>query len=154
MQKLDVKKTNLEGVLIIVPPTIFGDHRGYYIETYNEKMYNDAGINMRFIQDDSIISSKKVLRGIHYDDKTWKLISCLYGEFYLVIVNCDDQSANFGKWESFTLSEANRIQVLAPPKHGVVHLVLSDNAIFHYKQTSYLNKNVKVLIGGMTLNLI
>lgn len=140
MQKLNINKTKLDGVLNIIPPTIFEDHRGSYVETYNEKIYNDAGIKVKFVQDDSIFSYKHVLRGIHYDNKTWKLISCLHGEFYLVIANCNKQSNDFGKWISFTLSETNRTQVLVPPKNGVVHLVLSDTAIFHYKQTSYFEQ--------------
>ena len=77
--------------------------------------------------------------GIHGDAETWKLISCLYGQFYLVVVNCDKESANFGKWQSFILSDQNRKQVLVPPKHGNGHLILTDTAIFHYKQNTYYN---------------
>ena len=68
---------------------------------------------------------------------TWKLITCLYGRFYLVVVNCDKDSEHFGRWQSFVLSEYNRHQVLVPPKYGNGHLVLSDRAIFHYKQSTY-----------------
>jgi len=78
-----------------------------------------------------------VLRGIHGDAETWKLISCLHGRFYLVVVNCDQESKDFGKWQSFVLSEHNRHQVLVPPKFGNGHLVLSDVTIFHYKQSTY-----------------
>ena len=134
---LNVKHTKLDGVLIIEPPTIFEDHRGIYVETYNNSLYNQAGINVKFVQDDISISSKRVLRGIHSDYKTWKLVSCLYGQLYLVIVNCDRKSKNFGKWVSFTISDTNRIQVLSPPKHGIAHLTLSDKAIVHYKQSTY-----------------
>jgi dTDP-4-dehydrorhamnose 3,5-epimerase len=80
-----------------------------------------------------------VLRGIHGDGETWKLISCMYGKFYFVVVNCDTESADFGKWQSFTLSDKNRWQVLVPPKHGNGHYVMSEMTIFHYKQTSYYN---------------
>ena len=138
--KMEVLKTKLDGVLLIKPPTIFEDFRGTYIETYNEKLYNEAGIKVEFVQDDISVSSKHVLRGIHGDQETWKLISCLYGRFYLVVVNWDETSPQFGQWESFVLSDQNRLQVLVPPKFGNGHLVLSDMAIFHYKQSAYYNR--------------
>jgi len=136
MSELKVTKTQLDGVLLIEPPTIFEDFRGSYVETYNEKLYTEAGINVRFIQDDISISSKNVLRGIHGDDVTWKLVSCLYGKFYLVVVNWDKASPQFKQWESFELSDENRLQVLIPPRFGNGHVVLSDTAIFHYKQNT------------------
>ena len=138
---MEVSKTKLDGVLLIEPPTIFEDSRGTYVETYNEKLYTEAGINAKFIQDDISVSSRNVLRGIHGDSETWKLISCLYGEFYLVVVNWDEASAQFGKWESFVLSDQNRLQVLVPPKYGNGHLVLTELAIFHYKQSTYYNRS-------------
>jgi len=137
---MEVLGTKLDCILLITPPTIFQDFRGTYVETYNEKLYNEAGIKVKFIQDDIATSSKHVLRGIHGDSETWKLVSCLYGEFYLVVVNYDDASAQFGKWESFVLSDQNRLQILIPPKFGNGHLVLSDKAIFHYKQSTYYNR--------------
>jgi len=137
---MEVSKTELDGVLLIKPPTIFEDFRGTYVETYNEKLYTEAGIKVKFVQDDISVSSRNVLRGIHGDGETWKLVSCLYGEFYLVVVNWDDTSPQFGQWESFVLSDANRLQVLVPPKFGNGHLVLSELAIFHYKQSSYYNR--------------
>lgn len=133
---MEVIKTNLDGVLLI-KSGIFEDHRGYYRETYNEENYHEQGIKVKFVQDDISVSSKNVLRGIHGDSETWKLISCFFGTFYLVVVNCDKQSDNFGKWQAFTLSDRNNHQVLVPPKYGNAHLVLSDMAIFHYKQSTY-----------------
>jgi len=133
-----IERTNLGGVLLI-KLDVFKDFRGEYIETYNELLYYEKGIEVKFIQDDVSISKKDVLRGIHGDNKTWKLVSCLYGEFYLVVVNCDKDSSNFGKWESFNLSDKNRNQVLIPPKYGNGHLILSEQAIFHYKQSTYYN---------------
>ena len=135
---MQVTKTKLEGVLLI-KPEIFEDWRGQYVETYNEEMYNKAGITTKFVQDDISVSSRHVLRGIHGDAETWKLISCMYGKFYLVVVNCDKESPRFGQWEGFTLSDANRLQVLIPPKHGNGHVVLTEQAIFHYKQNTYYN---------------
>jgi dTDP-4-dehydrorhamnose 3,5-epimerase len=136
MNKLEVSKTGLEGVLSILPSTNFEDFRGSYVEIYNEKLFEDAGLKQNFIQDDISTSYSNVLRGIHGDSKTWKLVSCLKGSFYLVVVNNDSSSVEFGKWEGFTLSDVNRRQILIPPKFGNGHLVLSDSAIFHYKQTT------------------
>ena len=135
---MQVTKTKMDGVLLI-KPDVFEDFRGQYVETYNEEMYNQHGIDVKFVQDDISVSSRNVLRGVHGDAETWKLISCHYGKFYLVVVNGDRDSNEFGKWQSFVLSDANRHQVLIPPKHGNGHLVLSDLAIFHYKQNTYYN---------------
>ena len=135
---MKVEKTDLPGVLRI-SLDVFSDHRGEYIETYNEKNYRENGVEAVFVQDDMSVSRKDVLRGIHGDQETWKLISCAYGRIFCVIVNCDAEAEFFGKWVSFELSDANRQQVLAPPRHGVAHLVLSDKAIFHYKQSTYYN---------------
>ncbi|OGH61941.1 MAG: dTDP-4-dehydrorhamnose 3,5-epimerase [Candidatus Lindowbacteria bacterium RIFCSPLOWO2_12_FULL_62_27] len=137
---MEVTRTKLDGVLRIRPPTCFKDFRGEYVELYNEKVYREAGITVSFIQDDISVSGRNVLRGIHGDHKTWKLVSCLYGEFFMAVVDCRDGSAGFGKWESFTLSEHNRLQVLVPPSFGLAHLVLSDRAIFHYKQSTYYDR--------------
>ena len=140
MQELHVEKTRLEGVRVISPPTNFEDFRGSYVELYNKELFHKAGITQDFIQDDISTSSKHVLRGIHGDQDTWKLVSCLEGSFYLLVVNQDESSTQFGKWESFTLSDRNRLQVLIPPKFGNGHVVLSDSAIFHYKQTTTYNR--------------
>lgn len=133
---MQVHKTSLDGVLVIEPPTNFEDFRGEYVELYNDRLYRDAGIEYEFVQDDISISHRHVLRGIHGDGNTAKLVSCLHGRFYLVVVNWDETSPQFKKWESFTLSDKNRQQVLIPPKFGNGHVVLSDMAIFHYKQTT------------------
>jgi len=133
---IEIKKTPLKEVITIkIKP--FKDFRGQFIELYNKECYKKAGIKNRFVEDDISISKKNVLRGIHVDKKAWKLISCLYGKIYVVIVNCNAKSKNFGKWQSFILSDDNRLQILVPPKYGVAHLVLSRKAIFHYKQSEY-----------------
>ena len=137
---LQVSNSRLEGVRVISPPTNFEDFRGVYVETYNEDLYRQAGIEMNFVQDDISVSDKHVLRGIHGDQETWKLVSCLWGKFYLVVVNWDPEALQYQQWESFTLSDHNRQQVLIPPKFGNGHVVLSDQAIFHYKQTTYYNR--------------
>ena len=137
---MKVENTSLDGVLLVTPPTMFEDWRGEYVETYNEALYREHGIDMPFVQDDISVSDRHVLRGLHGDATTWKLISCLYGKFYLVVVNNDPDSPQFRRWTSFVLSDKNRRQVLVPPKFGNGHLVLSEKAIFHYKQTTYYDR--------------
>src|SRR4030067_1207766 len=120
---MEVLKTGLEGVLLI-NLDVFRDHRGEYVETYNEELYRRNGIDVRFVQDDISVSVKNVLRGIHSDAATWKLISCPWGEIYLVIVNCAEESANFGRWQAFTLSDGKPQPVLAASRPSVPHLAL------------------------------
>ncbi|MBU1040636.1 MAG: dTDP-4-dehydrorhamnose 3,5-epimerase family protein [Proteobacteria bacterium] len=134
--ELRVEKTKLDGVLLIKPDT-FEDFRGEYVELYNRELYQKAGVGVEFVQDDISVSHKNVLRGFHGDLKTTKMISCLLGRFYMVVVNCDKDSAGYGQWQGFTLTEKNRFQVLVPPKHGLGHLALTDRIIFHYKQSTY-----------------
>ena len=133
-----IKKTKLKGVLQIFPD-IFKDFRGQFVETYNEELYKKNGINVKFVQDDISISKKNVLRGIHSDSNAWKLVSCISGKIYVVIVNCDEKSKDFGKWQGFLLSGKNKKQILIPPKCGCSYLVLSKTAVFTYKQSEYYN---------------
>lgn len=135
---IHVQKSKLEGVLTIQLDA-HEDHRGEYVETYNEQDYRETGIDITFVQDDYSFSSRHVLRGLHGDAETWKLITCPYGKLYLVVVNCIETSSDFGKWDSFVLSDKNHKQVLIPPNFGNGHLILSDHAMFAYKQSSYYN---------------
>ena len=137
--KLDIKETALEGVLTI-QPYVFEDFRGEFVETFNDKIYRAHGIDINWVQDDISVSTQHVLRGIHGDAVTYKLLSCLHGKLYFVVVNCDTESPNFGQWQSFILSDVTRMQVLVPPKFGNAYLVMSDKAIFQYKQSSYYNR--------------
>ncbi len=128
------KNLNLK---IITPPTIFNDHRGMYTETHNEQIYKSLKLKKKFISDCFIYSSKNVLRGIHGDSITWKLVNCIAGEFFIAIVNLDKNSLHYCKHDSFIMSSKKRFQILVPPLHGIGHLITSSNAIYHYKQTSY-----------------
>ena len=139
---MEVIKTKLEGVLLI-RPDVFEDHRGDYVETYNEEQYQRHGISIKFVQDDISLSIHHVLRGIHGDSRTWKLVSCLHGRIYLVVVNCNESSGRFGEWQSFIISDKNRQQVLIPPGYGNGHLVMSEAAIFHYKQNTYYDPGIQ-----------
>ncbi|MBF0438019.1 MAG: dTDP-4-dehydrorhamnose 3,5-epimerase family protein [Magnetococcales bacterium] len=140
---IPIEKTKLDGVLLI-KPQIFEDFRGCYAMTYNELAYSEAfkacGVeSLHFVEDDISVSRKHVLRGIHGDHNTWKLISCLEGSFYLVVINNISNHPQYRQWTSFTLSEYNRWQVLVPSGFGNGHLVLSERAIFSYKQSAYYN---------------
>jgi dTDP-4-dehydrorhamnose 3,5-epimerase len=136
-------KTKLDGVIKIKLDS-FEDHRGYYIETYNEKLYSK--FKVKFIQDDISVSKKRVLRGIHGDFKTWKLITCLYGEFYFVVVNNLKKSKQYKKWQSFKLTDKNKLQILVPPGFGNGHQILSKKAIFHYKQSTLYDRKSQFTI--------
>ncbi len=93
--KLDITDSKLTGVKLIKPPTNFEDFRGYYVETYNRDIYHAAGVDIDFRQDDISVSRQHVLRGIHGDGETWKLVSCLAGAFYLLVVNNDPASPQY-----------------------------------------------------------
>ena len=143
---MEIRDTDLKGVLLVEPPTLFEDFRGAYVETYNRRIYRECGIDVDFVQDDISVSHRNVLRGIHGDERTWKLISCLSGKFYLVVVNWDSTSPQYKQWQGFTLSEHNRLQVLIPPRFGNGHLVLSEHAIFHYKQSTDYDRSSQFTI--------
>jgi len=140
---MKVEKTKLDGVLLITPD-VFKDHRGEYAETYNEYTYRnikngfyDHGMDIDFVQDDISVSYYNVLRGIHGDYKTWKLVSCLSGTIHLVVVNNMLDTLQYYEHTQFILSDQNHQQVLIPPGFGNGHYVLSDKAVFHYKQSTY-----------------
>lgn len=138
---IQISKTKLKGVLKITSKP-FVDHRGKYIEIYNRDFLKKKKIKLKFIQDDISVSKKNVLRGIHGDQKTWKLITCLHGEFDLLVVNNNKSSKEYKKYCFFKLSDKNNIQILIPPKFGNAHYVKSKFTIFHYKQTTnYDRKN-------------
>lgn len=115
----------------------FEDFRGTYIESYNEEEYQKEikrhfGKEIKFIQDDFSTSHKYILRGIHGDDITTKLISCQFGKFMIYIVDPKTKTD-----ETFVLSRENANQLLIPSGLGNAHIVLSDWAVFHYKQNAY-----------------
>jgi dTDP-4-dehydrorhamnose 3,5-epimerase len=142
---ITVEKADIEGVLTI-KPFIFDDHRGIYVETYSRAAYEEAGITVDFVQDDHSVSHRNVLRGLHGDSHTWKLVSCPLGEIYLVVLDARPESPSYKRWQSFTISGRNQMQVLVPPGCANGHLVLSKTAIFHYKQSSYYQPQTQFTI--------
>jgi dTDP-4-dehydrorhamnose 3,5-epimerase len=137
---MNVQESKLKGLKLIYPPTVFDDFRGDYVEIYNREYFEKNGINIDFKQDDYATSSQHVLRGLHGDDKTHKLVKCLYGNLYTVVLQADENSDQFMQWEGFTLSAQNRLQIYVPPKFAIGYLVMSDVGIFHYKQSTYYHE--------------
>lgn len=135
-----IRKSKLDGVLIIEPPFVFEDNRGANIETFHQQDLNAAGVDVHFIRDSLTISNKNVLRGLHGDLETWKLITCLQGELFLAVVNMNKESSQYLNWEGFELSLKNKLQILVPPNFANGHLVLSDTAHFFYKMSHNHNR--------------
>ena len=139
---MKVEQTKLKGVVLICPEPaqagqgeISEDMRGFFVETYNEEKYRAVGIDVKFVEDDMSVSKKNVLRGMHGDDRTWKLITCAHGKVFFVAVYGKEGSPDFGKWQSFELSETNRLRILVPPYYASGYAVMSDKAIVNYKQS-------------------
>ena len=133
-----VEKASLEGVLLI-KPKVFRDSRGFFLETWQVRRYQELGIPSDFVQDNISFSTKGVLRGLHYQKKfpQGKLVEVITGRVFDVVVDIRPNSSSFGKWFGVILSEQNHQQLWIPPgmAHGFV--VLSDAAHFHYKCTDY-----------------
>jgi len=143
---MKIEKTKLDGVLLITPD-VFKDHRGEYIETFNDGEYYPLfDYWMEWVQDDVSVSYYNVLRGIHGDWETWKLVSCLHGTICLVVVNNMLDTPQYYEHTQFILSDQNRQQVLIPPGFGNGHYVMSDKAIFHYKQSTYYDSSSQFTI--------
>lgn len=133
-RRMKIETTQLSGVKLI-QPEVSEDIRGLFFETYEEKKFKAEGVDAPFMEDDISMSRQNVLRGMHGDDRRWKLITCVYGKIFFVAVNCDEKSSDFGKWQSFELSDENHLRILVPPMYGSGYLVLSEKAIVLYKQS-------------------
>lgn len=134
MSKFQFYKSNIDGVYII-EPSIFGDNRGYFMETYNYKEFAAAGIDVNFVQDNQAKSRKGVLRGLHFQ-KTYpqaKLVRVIKGAVFDVAVDLRKNSKTYGKWEGAVLSEENNRQFFIPKGFAHGYIVLSDTAEFVYK---------------------
>jgi len=135
MVKYTESKT-LPGVFIF-EPEVFEDHRGEYVKIYDEAEFK-KDIGVRFVEADISTSTKGVIKGVHgKHGQPGKLITCLYGKFYLIVVSNVSHAENYQEWESFVLSDKNRKMVYVPPGYGNGHQCLSDYCIFHYYQTEY-----------------
>ncbi|AVK50128.1 dTDP-4-dehydrorhamnose 3,5-epimerase [Clostridium sp. MF28] len=138
MGNFNFNKTSIDGVYII-EPKVFGDNRGYFMETYNREDFSGSGLNMNFVQDNESRSSKGVLRGLHFQRKhsQGKLVRVTKGEVFDVAVDLRTGSSTYGKWEGVVLSEENKKQFYIPEGFAHGFLVLSDEAVFNYKCTDF-----------------
>lgn len=131
---IKITKTDIEGVLII-EPTVFGDSRGYFMETYSKKDFLNAGLDFDFVQDNQSKSTKGVLRGLHLQKShpQTKLVRVIEGEVFDVAVDLRKGSPTYGKYVSVILSGDNKKMFLIPRGFAHGFLVLSDSATFTYK---------------------
>ena len=138
MSKFNFIATEIPGV-IIIEPTVFGDSRGYFMETYQAEEFAAAGIPGPFVQDNQSKSTRGVLRGLHFQKEhtQGKLVRVVSGEVFDVAVDCRPNSETFGKWVGVTLSAENKKQFYIPQGFAHGFLVLSETADFLYKTTDY-----------------
>ena len=150
MGKITVETCEIEGLKVITP-TVFGDERGYFVETYNYNDFKEAGIDAVFVQDNQSASKKGVLRGLHFQINypQDKLVRVIKGEVYDVAVDLRKGSPTFGQWKGVLLSEENKKQFFVPKGFAHGFLVLSDYAEFCYKVTDFYHPNDE---GGLMYN--
>lgn len=150
MGKFNFIKTSIDGV-IIVEPAVYGDNRGYFMETYQKEDFFAGGIKVDFVQDNQSMSVKGVLRGLHFQKQfsQSKLVRCIKGEVFDVAVDLRKDSPTFGKWEGVILSSENKRQFFIPKNFAHGFLVLSDTAEFVYKVDDYYHPDDE---GGLMWN--
>ncbi|MBZ4687978.1 MAG: dTDP-4-dehydrorhamnose 3,5-epimerase [Clostridiales bacterium] len=138
MPKFKLIETDIED-LYIIEPTVFGDNRGYFMETYNARDFKEIGLDLKFVQDNESCSKKGVLRGLHFQYKypQGKLVRVIKGEVFDVAVDLRKNSKTYGKWYGVILSEENKRQFYVPEGFAHGFLVLSDMAVFTYKCTDF-----------------
>lgn len=136
--KIEKNVGEIEG-LYVIEPTVHGDSRGYFMETYNQRDMEENGLNMIFVQDNQSFSSKGVLRGLHFQKKfpQGKLVRVIKGTVFDVAVDLRNDSDTYGKWFGIELSEENKRQFYIPQGFAHGFLVLSDTAEFCYKCTDF-----------------
>ncbi|MDP4183151.1 MAG: dTDP-4-dehydrorhamnose 3,5-epimerase [Bacillota bacterium] len=138
MGKFNFIETGIKD-LFVIEPKVFGDNRGYFMETYNYNDFKEAGLDMVFVQDNQSKSSKGVLRGLHFQVNypQGKLVRVISGEVFDVGVDMRKDSPTYKKWYGVTLSGDNKKQFYVPPGFAHGFLVLSDEAEFTYKCTDF-----------------
>lgn len=142
--------TDIEG-LYVIEPTVYGDNRGYFMETYHKDEFKELGINYEFVQDNQSKSKKGVLRGLHFqvENTQGKLVRVIKGKVFDVVVDLRRESKTYGKWFGVELSEENKKMFFIPPYFAHGFLVLSDTAEFTYKCTDIYNPKSE---SGITYN--
>ena len=150
MGKIKVTSCGMEG-LYVIEPTVFYDERGYFVETYNQKDFEEAGLTMVFVQDNQSMSVKGLLRGLHYQKQypQGKLVRVVKGAVFDVAVDLRAGSATYGKWYGVELSAENKKQFYIPEGFAHGFLVLSEEAEFAYKCTDFYHPGDE---GGLIWN--
>lgn len=150
MGKIKVTTCEIEG-LKVIEPTVFGDERGYFVETYNYNDFAEVGIEHQFVQDNQSSSKKGVLRGLHFQKNFSqdKLVRVINGEVFDVVVDLREGSKTYGKWFGVILSAENKKQFFIPKNFAHGFLVLSETAEFAYKCTDFYHPNDE---GGIIWN--
>jgi dTDP-4-dehydrorhamnose 3,5-epimerase len=144
---MNVQPGKLKGLLVI-EPKVFGDARGFFMESWNLRQYQEAGIGTSFVQDNISVSRRGALRGLHFQNPNGqgKLVSVLQGEVLDVVADIRLRSATFGQWEAVHLSSENKRQFYIPPGFAHGFLVLSESAMFHYKCTEFYSPKDEVTL--------
>ncbi len=150
MGQIKVTKAPIEG-LYVIEPTVHGDSRGYFVETYNQKDMHEAGLDMVFVQDNQSMSTKGVLRGLHFQKQhpQAKLVRVIRGRVFDVAVDLRSDSGTYGKWYGVELTEENKKQFYISQGFAHGFLVLSDVAEFCYKCTDFYRPGDE---GGLAWN--
>ena len=141
---MKITETKLPGA-VVLEPKVFGDERGFFMETWNEARYKEAGLPARFVQDNLSLSTKGVLRGLHYQNPRpqAKLVRVVRGEVFDVAVDLRRASPTFGRWVGQVLSASNKRQLWIPEGFAHGFLVTSDAALFAYKVTGKYNPSAE-----------
>ena len=154
---MNLIKTSIDG-LVVLKPTIFKDHRGYFIESYNQKNINKLIGAVNFVQDNESESPKGVLRGLHFQNPPYaqaKLVRCLKGSVLDVVLDLRKHSKTYGHHETILITEENKKQLFIPRGFAHGFVVLSESAVFCYKVDNYYNPDSQsgVLWNDLDLNI-
>jgi dTDP-4-dehydrorhamnose 3,5-epimerase len=131
---VNVKHSKIFSDVLIFQPSVNFDNRGSIFTTFNKELYAaHLPDELEFMHDKFAESQHNVLRGLHGDNKTWKLVTCISGSIYQVVADMRPESPTYQKWDSWVINDDNKLQILVPPNFVNGYYVLSDKAVFHYK---------------------
>lgn len=141
---MKIQETELPG-LKVIEPDVFGDSRGFFMESWNLRRFSEQGLDFNFVQDNVSLSRKGILRGLHFQNpgQQGKLVHVLRGEVFDVVADIRVGSPTFGRWFGIRLSSENHLQLYVPKGFAHGFCVLSDEALFVYKCTDFYNQDVE-----------
>lgn len=140
---MEIVETTLKGV-VVIKPKVFEDERGYFFESYNERVFKEAGLDLKFVQDNQSLSQKGVLRGLHFQNQPFaqgKLVRVISGAVFDVAVDIRKQSPTYGQWFGQELNEKNKWMMYIPEGFAHGFATLEDNTVFSYKCTNFYHKS-------------